>query len=228
MNTRYSDANDTDEYEASGEREITLSAATILGIFFLLALICAVFFGFGYTLGRKSAPSPTAETLASPAPVVVSTSKPAPGSRTASLPTTVTVPTAATPPQDQVAQPSEAPDEVAPTTRQPIAVPATSPSQVAVPTRRVTPVIPPPAPVTTHPAAAASAATFVVQIAAVSHQEDAEVLHVALERRGYHINILRVPQDKLFHVQIGPFATRKDAEAMRQRLLNDGYNAIVK
>lgn len=231
MNTRYSDANDTDEYEASGEREITLSAATILGIFFLLALICAVFFGFGYTLGRKSAPSPTAETLASPAPVVVSTSKPAPGSRPVSLPTTVTVPTATTPPQDQVAQPSEAPDEAAPAPSQPIAVPATSPSQVAVPTRRVTPVIPPPAPVTTRPAAAAaapSAATFVVQIAAVSHQEDAEVLHVALERRGYHINILRVPQDKLFHVQIGPFTTRKDADAMRQRLLNDGYNAIVK
>ena len=36
------------------------------------------------------------------------------------------------------------------------------------------------------------------------------------------------PQDKLFHIQVGPFASRKDAEAMRQRLLADGYNAIVK
>jgi len=28
-------------------------------------------------------------------------------------------------------------------------------------------------------------------------------------------------------VQTGPFANRNDANAMRQKLLNDGYNAIV-
>jgi hypothetical protein len=28
-------------------------------------------------------------------------------------------------------------------------------------------------------------------------------------------------------VQIGPFANRDEAWAMRQKLLNDGYNAIV-
>ena len=44
----------------------------------------------------------------------------------------------------------------------------------------------------------------------------------------FRITIIRVPQDKLLHVQVGPFTNRKDAEAMRQRLLNDGYNAIVK
>jgi DedD protein len=32
----------------------------------------------------------------------------------------------------------------------------------------------------------------------------------------------------LFHVQVGPFTDRKDAEAMRTRLSGDGYNAIVK
>jgi len=29
-------------------------------------------------------------------------------------------------------------------------------------------------------------------------------------------------------VQVGPFATKKEADAMRQRLQADGYNAIVK
>ena len=54
MNTRY----ESDLYE-SGEqdREISLSTTTILGIFFALALLCAVFFGFGYSMGRKSAQS---------------------------------------------------------------------------------------------------------------------------------------------------------------------------
>jgi len=31
----------------------------------------------------------------------------------------------------------------------------------------------------------------------------------------------------LIHVRIGPFKTRDEADAWRQKLLNDGYNAIV-
>ena len=69
----------------------------------------------------------------------------------------------------------------------------------------------------------------VVQVAAMSHQEDADVVAADLKRRGYTVAIRRVPQDKLFHVQIGPFSTRKEADIMRQRLQTDGYNnAIVK
>jgi cell division septation protein DedD len=49
-----------------------------------------------------------------------------------------------------------------------------------------------------------------------------------LKKHGYSVTIRQEPQDKLLHVQVGPFANKKDAEAMRQRLLADGYNAIVK
>jgi cell division septation protein DedD len=68
----------------------------------------------------------------------------------------------------------------------------------------------------------------IVQVAAVSHQEDADVLASALKKHGYAVAIRQEPQDKLLHVQVGPFTNKKDAEAMRQRLLADGYNAIVK
>ena len=34
--------------------------------------------------------------------------------------------------------------------------------------------------------------------------------------------------DHLFHVQIGPFSDRKEAQAMKDKLAGDGYNAIVK
>ena len=67
-----------------------------------------------------------------------------------------------------------------------------------------------------------------VQIAAVSHREDADILISTLKQRGYDVFIRQEPQDKLLHVQVGPFASRKDADAMRQHLLADGYNAIVK
>lgn len=68
---------------------------------------------------------------------------------------------------------------------------------------------------------------WMVQIAAVSHAEDAEVLVDALRKRGYSVAARRDASDNLIHVQTGPFVNRNDANAMRQKLLNDGYNAIV-
>jgi cell division septation protein DedD len=67
-----------------------------------------------------------------------------------------------------------------------------------------------------------------VQIAAVSKSTDAEVLVAALTRRGYSVAIHHEPTDSLLHVQVGPFSNRDDAIAMRQKLLSDGYNAILK
>jgi len=66
-----------------------------------------------------------------------------------------------------------------------------------------------------------------VQIAAVAHPEDADVLTSALRRRGYAVVQRRVAGDNLIHVQVGPFVNRSDANAMAQRLLGDGYNAAV-
>jgi cell division protein FtsN len=42
------------------------------------------------------------------------------------------------------------------------------------------------------------------------------------------VAIRQDPNDKLLHVQVGPFGNRKDAEAMRQKLLSDGFNAYIK
>jgi cell division septation protein DedD len=66
-----------------------------------------------------------------------------------------------------------------------------------------------------------------VQIAAVSQQEDADVLMSALRKRGYAVAARREPLDGLIHVRMGPFKTRDEAETWRQKLLSDGYNAIV-
>lgn len=183
------------------EREISLGATTILGIFFALALVCALFFGFGYSMGRRSttpAASTTAEASAIPTTIAP---KPSSGSPIATPPATTPESTAS---------------------------PTPTPSTVTVPTTNT----PPPAVATAAKPAAAPPTTvptlFIVQIAAVSHREDAETLVANLKLRGYDVNIREEQQDKLLHVQIGPFTTRKDADAMRQHLLADGYNAIVK
>src|SRR5271170_6259887 len=40
--------------DPSQDTEITLGTAKLLGLFFGLVMVCAVFFALGYTLGRKS------------------------------------------------------------------------------------------------------------------------------------------------------------------------------
>ena len=45
---------------------------------------------------------------------------------------------------------------------------------------------------------------WMVQIAAVSHPEDAEVLVNALRKRGYTVTARRDVGDSLIHVQTGP------------------------
>jgi len=77
------------------------------------------------------------------------------------------------------------------------------------------------------PSAAGHAQALMVQIASVSHQEDANVLVGALRKRGYAVTMRHDPADDLFHVQIGPFTSLNDANAARQKLLNDGYNASI-
>lgn len=66
-----------------------------------------------------------------------------------------------------------------------------------------------------------------MQIAAVTHADDANVLVNALRKRGFDATAQRMPSDGLIHVRIGPFATHDEARRMCSRLLNDGYNALV-
>ena len=67
-----------------------------------------------------------------------------------------------------------------------------------------------------------------VQVAAVSHQEDADLLVGALRARGYAVAARPGSGDSLIHVQVGPFSSKPTAEAMRQKLMADGYNAMLK
>ena len=56
---------------------------------------------------------------------------------------------------------------------------------------------------------------YFVQVAAVSKQEDAAALVDALKKKQYPAFAANTPGDKLFHVQVGPFADIKVAENAR-------------
>jgi cell division septation protein DedD len=216
---------DDDQELDTQQRELTLSTGAILAIFLGLVLLCAVFFGFGYNLGRKSTAAASA-----PAIPAVSDSEPpaADNSRFDNFKPSPVSPT------------SSAPSPAASSTPQPnTSVVETAPARTPARTTTATPHPSQPAPAPAQPAPsahtpAAPATTpggsFVVQIAAISssHKDDADLLVNALHNKGYDVAERVLPQDKLIHIQVGPFATKADAEAMRERLIVDGYNAIVK
>jgi cell division septation protein DedD len=231
VKTRYIEDDDID---TSSEREISLSPSTVLGIFLLLAIICAVFFGFGYSMGRRSTTASVAVNTGNDDAPLKATggSKPAPGLANQNLTPADAAADAAdrsdNPDLSRTASSDPVPDTPAAAKPQPHLQPAAAkPAPVPAPIPAVAAKIPAPHPVNTGSSAIA-ASPALVQIAAVSHQEDADMLVSALKRKGYTVSVRHEPQDKLFHIQLGPFPTRKDADAMRQRLAADGYNAIVK
>ena len=207
----------------SADREISLGAPAILGIFFALVLVCAVFFGFGYTMGRKSAQAANADTVAANADTSSNgSSKPAAGSL------------ASQPAAQPAADSSAAPVVVQPEPASGASATQPTPSKKAAtaadgmlvgdkpPTSNQQPAV------TNQPPPISPSGTIMVQIAAVSSQDVADILLASLRKKGYSVSVRHEPQDKLLHIQIGPFANRKDAEAMQQRILADGFNAIVK
>ncbi len=69
---------------------------------------------------------------------------------------------------------------------------------------------------------------LMVQVMELSSMEEAESMVVSLKRRGYNVAVNHDTLDSLLHLEVGPFSNKTDAEAMRKRLLIDGYNATVK
>lgn len=233
--------------DSGQDRELTISSTTLLAIFFGLVLICGLFFGLGYSLGRRTtsesaqlpsdpgasvANAQTSGSLSKPSaasqPAEASTSTPASGDADATD-TSGSAPTSTTAPEDPTSEAShDATPVSAPESK---TVPPAAASKQQSPAQSTTPPSTQSAASST-PALATSSSVppsaIMVQIAAISNPADADVLVRALAKHGYSVATRRVPGDSLIHVQVGPFTNRADAVAMRQKLLSDGYNAILK
>jgi DedD protein len=201
---------------AQQDTEITLGTGRMLAIFFTFVLVCAFFFAIGFSLGRRT-------TIAGASSL---------GIAHAGTPATIVRPSAA---KNGAPQPTPQSGEfsfykavgeknadaaLAPQDSKTPAAAATAPGSTAETT---TPSAEAPS------TAAPSSAGYYVQVAAVSRQEDAAALVEALKKKQYPAFSANNPTaDKFYHVQVGPYTDLKDAEAMRVRLIGDGYNPIVK
>jgi len=220
--------------EQKPDRELTLGPAMLLALGLGLLLVFGLFFGLGYGAGRRS-PAPAVAAL--PA-----AGQPMPGQTPGSLskpPAAGMIPAArAEDSTADVPQPTAADGSPAgnPLTSYGASGTSTS-SNASLGQPLVHPALPPQGneaqPANGMPAgaqpqtASAQGAGLMVQIAAVSNPADANVLVDALRQRGYSVMARPEPGDGLIHVQVGPFINRSAANAMCQRLLGDGYNAVV-
>ncbi len=193
----------------SQDTEITLGLGKLLGLFFVLAILCGVFFGLGYSFGKSSTKTTTVADASAPS---ADPSAPKPTGSVSS----------------KQSQPENKPDltfykavgqkEPDANLQKPEPEPEATPAHTADPmTAKVAPEI------------ARPGSGYVVQVAAVSKQEDAQALADALRKKSYAVLIAtNPPNDKLYHVQVGPFTDITTAEDMRSRLVSDGYNPILK
>jgi cell division septation protein DedD len=196
---------------AQQDTEITLGTGRMLAIFFAFVLVCAFFFAIGFSLGRRtsiagggnllSAPMGAPATIVRPSAAKNDAPKPTPQSGDFSFYKAVGEKNA-----DAALTPPDAKGQ-----------PATTTAET------------PPKPATDAATPAPSNGVYYVQVAAVNRQEDAESLVEALKKKQYPaFSANNSSADKFYHIQVGPYANLKDAEAMRARLISDGYNPIVK
>ena len=208
---------------AQQDTEITLGTGRMLAIFFTFVLVCAFFFSIGFSLGRRTtivgvgssvfAHTGTPATIVRPSAAKNNAPQPTPQSGDFSFYKAVGEKNAdaALAPQDSKAPASAATMPTSTTTT--TTPPGGEPPKAAADAATATP----------------ASAGYYVQVAAVSRQEDAESLVEALKKKQYSAFSANNPTaDKFFHVQVGPYTEMKDAEAMRARLIGDGYNPIVK
>jgi len=232
---------------ATEDGDITIGPAKMLGLFFMLVAICGVFFAIGYSLGKTSlsaslsAPVVGDSSAAKPSAVIPAKSEPATTQEQAKQEepdltffnsvkrsdrgkqdTVETATAAAAPPKQASPKVDEQRTEkaVAPTPSNTPALTTDASAPARAATKADTKAV-----VTT-----AAGGAFVVQIAAVTREEDAAALAGALRKKNYSVFVVNntAVHDKFYHVQVGPFATMQDAEAMKVKLTGEGYNPIVK
>lgn len=194
---------DAQEPEVPEPVETSSGTSKVLGMFFGMVVVCAVFFAFGFTLGRNAVTSEVkaaAPEVASPTAITASAEKPSPVG---------TSEPEAAPPQELTFQK---------------ALESKQPEPVLTPER----VEPAPRPKTTAIRSSVPAG-YVVQIAALTQPNDADALVSVLRRKKYPVFLVNTsPADRYYRVQVGPFSDIKDAERMRSRLARDGYKPILK
>jgi DedD protein len=207
--------------------DFVLESRHLVGLFLLLVVIFGVVFTLGYLMGRSQFDSKVRAAVGPP-----------PGS---GAPVAPAAEKSKTPPASVDAQgpkknsdwdfyhsadPQATADHLQPP---PKSVTASAPSAAASKAAAATPKIARPAKLsggTDGPLIPKGA--IMLQVAAVLHQDDALALAQALQQKKFPAFVITPGADKLYRVQVGPYADNQAASAARQQLEAKGFKSIIK
>ncbi len=220
-----------------------MSLGTILVLLVSLVVVGGTCYGVGYMVGHKNlaaenaaiqAPAtvkPVATQTASPAPTAAALAAVAQGAAPQTAPPPAAAPAAAAP---AVQKPVQAESKPAAYTKSSLRESRRHGSPHATVVAHHNDIARRPDPFThlvSNPnygldTSSAPSHPPMVQVAVLYTQEDATNLLDALSKHGFTAMANR-ERDNRIHVRLGPFPTRDDATAMRDKLLNNGYNAVI-
>lgn len=199
-----------------GGRDMVMESRHLLGVFLGIVVLCGVFFTLGYVMGRTqydtsvraattSRPKPAAEAVPA-ADAKPNTSVPASSDWNFYRAGEAKSAPAPLKPEPAAAKPST----ISSTSAKPAAKPAASGKS----SRLKPPLIP--------------RGAVVLQVAALTRENDALALAEALQQKEYPAFVLGPAGDNLYRVQVGPFADAGSADRARRSLERDGFKAITK
>lgn len=200
--------------------ELILENRHLLLIFFAIVALSGVFFALGYIVGRNTL-SPSASTALAESEGGGSGAKPSPMPPAAYY-LRATPPTAPVPDQPAAAEPElqfdrtlgeQAPDAKLETPRVAGSSPA-APDLARNPNQSVAAVPAPPG--------------ILVQVSALTRQQDAETLLQLLREKNLPVMVTTATTDTLYHVVVGPYQSDADAQKVKKLLEEDGFQPLIK
>jgi DedD protein len=203
--------------------DFVLESRHLVGLFLLLVVIFGVVFTLGYLLGRSQYDYKVRAAVDAPPGSDAPAAPPAAKSKARPEPEDAQIPKKNS---DwdfyHSADPQAAADHLQPppksvTTSAP-PKPAAASSRAAKPAKSWTgtdgPLIP--------------KGDIMLQVAAVLHQDDALALAQALQQKKFPAFVITPGADKLYRVQVGPYADNQSASNARQQLEAKGFKSIIK
>jgi len=216
-----------------GAGERVLESKHVIGLFMLMLVFSGVFFALGFVMGRNQYDGQVRAAgfnpRGTPDPVISPKSELSTKRNKDKSPAPA-LPSAPEPSTEVSSQPDSdwgfynagktAPDDTlrsAPSSP-PSTVPAISSGKNSSRTASVTAKSPMPP----------SAGSYTVQVAALRREVDAHSVAATLQKKKFPAFVVAPQSDKYFHVQVGPYADQKSAEAAKKGLESAGFKAIVK
>ena len=189
------------------EFELVLGNKQLLSLFFVVVVLFAIFFSFGYMVGFGRGQQDRVATIAEAEPVAEDSDG-------------VRIPDALL--EDVPKEPVAAPERVTPARAEVRKEPAARPKAPPTVSR------PKPRPAASGGAGAAIARSIHIQVAAMRVRGDAQMLVGKLRTKNYPVALYEQAGDGWHRVVIGPFPNVDSAKAEQRKLAADGFKTILR